>query len=183
VVVVVLIAGLVNSSPSGPGTANISKVTSEKSKEKKVESKDKEKVEEPKAKSKPKEKSPDTPVGGRSEEAALEDTLRKHYAALDSRDFKKAYSYFSSAFRGQHSEQDWSNDMKSLRMTGVTVNSVTVNGVSGDKATAAVDYTATLDYSLPNGTRALRQLDTWRNLTKEDGQWKLDEQVSHEVID
>lgn len=114
-------------------------------------------------------------TGVRPEEAAVEDAIRGHYAAIGAGDFEKAYFYFGPTFRSQNEEQGWIDEEKSFQVKDATINSVKVNSASGDSANATVDV------SIRDNTGAPRFLLTW-DLVKEDGQWKLDDQVSGEKI-
>jgi hypothetical protein len=116
-------------------------------------------------------------VESSSEETAVKDAIKGHYAAIGAGDFKKAYSYFGPTFRNQiqNNKQGWINKEKSYQIQSTTINSLKVSSVSGNQATATVDF------SVQDNTGTPRFLITW-NLVKEGGRWKLDSLASGEKI-
>ncbi|ABG05212.1 serine/threonine protein kinase [Rubrobacter xylanophilus DSM 9941] len=105
---------------------------------------------------------------GLGEEAAVENAIRAHYRAIGAGDFDEAYSYFGPTFRATISREDWIADEESFDIRSSRVNSVAVEEVSGDTATATVDV------AFADNTGTPRFVITW-SLVKEDGRWKLDE--------
>jgi hypothetical protein len=110
-----------------------------------------------------------------SGESAVEAAIRSHYEAIGAGNFEEAYSYFGPTFRNQVDQGSWVSSEESYQITGSTVNSLDVTYVDDTTATADVDV------SFTDKTGTPRFLITWR-LVKENGQWKLDDQVSGKSI-
>jgi zinc-ribbon domain len=108
-----------------------------------------------------------------SEEAAVEEAVRGFYGALDAGNFEKAYSYYGPdhEVRHKYNQQEYDNYLKEQMIiteaSVFTVHSVKVRDVSGNTATAIVDF----EREESGGTS--RYLSTWK-LIKLDGQWKND---------
>jgi len=111
-----------------------------------------------------------------SEEEAVAAAVRSHYEAIGAGNFEEAYSYFGPTFRSQHDQASWIEGEQSYQIQSTIINSLEVNGVAGDRATATVDITVLDNTGTP------RFLITW-NLVKEGGEWKLDYQLSARRID
>ncbi len=112
-----------------------------------------------------------TTTNNRQEEAAVEKAICDHYGAIGARDFARAYSYFGPTMRSTTEQDAWIEDQKPNQITGSTINSLKVEEVSDNTATATVDV------SFKDKTGTPRFLLTW-NLVKEGGAWKLDSQES-----
>jgi hypothetical protein len=110
-------------------------------------------------------------ANNRQEEAAVEKAIRDHYGAIGAGDFARAYSYFGPTMRNTTDQEDWIEGQKPNQIRGSTINSLEVEEVSGNTATATVD----VSFKDKSGTP--RFLLTW-NLVKEGGSWKLDSQES-----
>jgi eukaryotic-like serine/threonine-protein kinase len=106
-----------------------------------------------------------------SEETAVAAAVQGHYEAIGAGNFEGAYSYFGPTFRSQHDEASWIAGEQSYEIQSSTIHYLTVDGVL--KTTA----TATVDVSFVDNTGMPRFVIVW-GLVKEDGQWKLDEQIS-----
>ena len=106
-----------------------------------------------------------------SEEAAVAAAVQGHYEAIGAGNFEGAYSYFGPTFRSQHDEASWIAGEQSYEIQSSTIHYLTVDGVL--KTTA----TATVDVSFVDNTGMPRFVIVW-GLVKEDGQWKLDQQIS-----
>jgi eukaryotic-like serine/threonine-protein kinase len=111
-----------------------------------------------------------------SEQEAVAAAVRGHYGAIGAGDFEEAYSYFGPTFRSQHSQADWIAGEQPYQIQSTTINSLQVNEVAGDRATATVDVTVLDNTGTP------RFLITW-NLVKDGGEWRLDYQLSARRID
>jgi eukaryotic-like serine/threonine-protein kinase len=109
--------------------------------------------------------------GASSEEAAVESAVRGHYGAIGSGNFEEAYSYFGPTFRSQHDQASWIEGEQSYQIQSTTINSLEVNEIIGDTATATVDVTVLDNTGTP------RFFIVW-TLVKVDGEWKLDYQLS-----
>lgn len=109
-----------------------------------------------------------------SEEAAVEDTIRAHYAAIGAGDFQTAYSYFGPSFRAANDEATWVSDEESYDIRSAVVEAVDVTSVSEDTASAIVDVT----FEDNTGTPSFSLV--W-DLVREDGLWKLDAVSGGEV--
>jgi hypothetical protein len=114
--------------------------------------------------------------GASSEEVAVAATVRGHYEAIGARDFEEAYSYFGPTFRSQHDQASWIAGELPYQIQSTTINSLQVNEVAGNTATATVDVTVLDNTGTP------RFLIVW-SLVKESGEWKLDYQLSARRID
>ena len=106
-----------------------------------------------------------------SEEAAVAAAVQDHYEAIGAGNFEGAYSYFGPTFRSQHDQASWIAGEQSYEIQSSTIHYLTVDGVL--KTTA----TATVDVSFVDNTGMPRFVIVW-GLVKEDGQWKLDQQIS-----
>ena len=116
------------------------------------------------------------PVGeASSEEAAVAAAVRGHYGAIGAENFEEAYSYFGPTFRSQHDEASWIAGEQSYEIQGSTIHSLTVDEMSATTATATVDV------SFVDNTGTPRFVIVW-SMVKEDGQWKLDEQISAQRV-
>jgi hypothetical protein len=113
----------------------------------------------------------DTSSAALSEEAAVAGAVRGHYEAIGRGDFEGAYSYFGPTFRSQHDAASWIAAEQSYDIQGSTIHSLTVDQVAGTTATATVDV------SFVDNTGTPRFVIVW-SLVKENGQWKLDAQIS-----
>ena len=109
------------------------------------------------------------PAGG--EEEAVEEAVRGHYNAIGRGDFKEAYSYFGPTMRSRQDKASWIASEQSYHIQSSTIHSLTVDEVLRSTATATVDV------SFVDNTGTPRFVIVW-GLVKEDGQWKLDEQLS-----
>jgi hypothetical protein len=119
---------------------------------------------------------PENPTSaGANEEAAVEAAIRGHYEAIGANNFVEAYSYFGPTIRNQVDQNSWVASEESYQIQGTTINSLKVSSVSGNQATATVDF------SVQDNTGTPRFLITW-NLVKEGGRWKLDSQAYSEKI-
>lgn len=101
----------------------------------------------------------------------VENAIRNHYAAIGDGDFETAYSYFGPTYRSTTNKERWIADEASHQVKGSTVNTLEVNEVSEDTATATVDV------RFEDDTGTSRFFTIWR-LLKKDGFWRLDEQLS-----
>ena len=110
------------------------------------------------------------------EEEAVAAAVRGHYGAIGAGNFEGAYSYFGPTFRSQYDQASWIAGEQSYQIQNTTINSLQVNEVTSNTATATVDVTV-LD-----NTGAPRFLIVW-NLVKVGGEWKLDHQLSARRID
>jgi hypothetical protein len=108
------------------------------------------------------------PVG---EEEVVEEAVRGHYKAIGAGDFEEAYSYFGPTMRSRQDKASWIASEESYQIQSSTIHSLTVDEVLASTATATVDV------SFVDNTGTPRFVITW-GLVKEDGQWKLDEQIS-----
>jgi hypothetical protein len=116
------------------------------------------------------------PTGEASgEAAAVAATVRGHYEAIGAGNFEEAYSYFGSTLRSQQEEASWIAGEEASQIQSTTINSLEVNEVSGNTATATVDVSSI------NKTGTSRFHIVWM-LAKEGGEWKLEEQLSGERI-
>jgi len=106
-----------------------------------------------------------------SEEAAVAAAVQGHYAAIGASNFEEAYSYFGPTFRSQHDQASWIAGEQSYEIQSSTIHSLQVGEVLGTSATATVDV------SFVDNTGTPRFVIVW-SLVKEDGAWKLDEQIS-----
>jgi serine/threonine-protein kinase len=106
-----------------------------------------------------------------SEEEAVAAAVRSHYGAIGTGDFEEAYSYFGPTFRSQHDQASWIEGEQSYQIQSTTINSLEVNEITGDTATATVDVTVLDNTGTP------RFFIVW-NLVKEGGEWKLEYQLS-----
>jgi len=73
-------------------------------------------------------------------------------------------------------EATWIAGEESSQIQSIIINSLEVNEVSGDTATATVDFSSI------NKTLTARFLIVWI-LVKEGGEWKLDHQLSGQRVD
>jgi hypothetical protein len=117
---------------------------------------------------------PSVEVSGK--EAAVAAAVRGHYEAIGAGNLEEAYSYFGPTFRSQHDQASWIAGEQSYQIQGSTINSLEVNEILGTTATATVDVSF-VDY-----TGTPRFLIVW-SLVEEDGEWKLDSQLSAQRID
>ncbi len=116
------------------------------------------------------------PSGGVSgEEEAVAAAVRGHYEAIGEGNFEEAYSYFGPTMRSETDEANWIAGEESSQIQSITINSLEVNEVSGSTATATVDFNSI------NKTETARFHIVWM-LVKEDGEWKLDHQLSGQRI-
>jgi serine/threonine-protein kinase len=116
------------------------------------------------------------PSGGVSgEEAAVAAAVRGHYEAIGAGNFEEAYSYFGPTLRSQQDEASWIAGEESSQIQSTTINSLEVNEVNGNTATATVDVSSI------NKTETARFQIVWM-LVKEGGEWKLDRQLSGQRI-
>ena len=106
-----------------------------------------------------------------SEEAAVAIAVQGHYEAIGAGNFEEAYSYFGPTFRSQHDQASWIAGEQSYEIQSSTIHSLQVGEVLGTTATATVDV------SFVDSTGTPRFVIVW-SLVKEDGAWKLDEQIS-----
>src|ERR687889_819450 len=106
-----------------------------------------------------------------SEAAAVAAAVRGHYGAIGAGNFEEAYTYFGPTLRSQQDEANWIAGEESSQILSTTINSLEVNEVSGNTATAPVDL------STLNKTETGRFHMVWI-LVKEGGEWKLDHQLS-----
>ena len=97
--------------------------------------------------------------------------VQGHYEAIGAGNFEEAYSYFGPTFRSQHDQTSWIAGEQSYEIQSSTIHSLTVDEVLGSTATATVDV------SFVDSTGTPRFVIVW-SLVKEDGAWKLDEQIS-----
>ncbi|HSK85245.1 MAG TPA: hypothetical protein VK902_17875 [Rubrobacter sp.] len=131
----------------------------------------------------PKTPAPDKPEKKRQDEdasderASVEDTIRGYYEALGAGDFEEAYSYLGPTYKKaiDYNKQIWIDSQESEQITDSTINSVKVQRVSEDEATATVDV------AFQDEGKDSRFFLEWM-LVKEGEQWKLDEQLSGERI-
>jgi hypothetical protein len=115
--------------------------------------------------------SPSASAPARGEEEAVEEAVRGHYEAIGRGDFEEAYSYFGPTMRSRQDEASWIASEESYQIQSSTIHSLTVEEVLG------TTVTATVDVSFVDNTGTPRFVITW-GLVKEDGAWKLDEQIS-----
>jgi hypothetical protein len=101
----------------------------------------------------------------------VEDAVRGHYEAIGRGDFEEAYSYFGPTMRSRQGEASWVASERSFEIQSSTIHSLAVDEVLGSTATATVDV------SFVDNTGNPRFVIVW-GLVKEDGEWKLDEQIS-----
>ncbi len=113
--------------------------------------------------------------GVSGEEAAVAAAVRGHYEAIGAGNFEEAYSYFGPTMRSETEEANWIAGEESSQIQSITINSLEVNDMSGDKATATVDFSSI------NKTETARFHIVWM-LVKEAGEWKLDHQLSGQRI-
>ena len=111
-----------------------------------------------------------------SEEESVAAAVRGHYGAIGAGAFEEAYSYFGPTFRSQHDQASWIAGELPYQIQSTTINSLQVNEVAGNTATATVDVTVLDNTGTP------RFLIVW-SLVKESGEWKLDYQLSARRID
>lgn len=116
---------------------------------------------------------PEAAIGSANEEEAVEDAIRGHYEAIGDGDFEEAYSYFGPTFRSNNDQDTWVSDEESFDIQSSDINSIEVEEVSGDTATATVDV------GFKDNTGTPRFTITW-GLVQEDGDWKLDEVITTE---
>ena len=102
--------------------------------------------------------------------------MRGHYGAIGAGDLEDAYSYFGLTFRSQHDQASWIAAEKSYQIQSATINSLEVNEVLGTTAPATVNV------SIVDNTRTPRFSIVW-NMVQEDGEWKLNSQVSAQRIE
>jgi hypothetical protein len=112
---------------------------------------------------------------GASSKAAVAAAVQGHYEAIGAGSFEEAYSYFGPTLRSQQDEASWITGEESSQIQSTTINSLEVNEVSGNTATATVDVSSV------NKTETARFHIVWR-LVKEGGVWKLDQQLSGQRI-
>src|SRR5215203_2465937 len=117
-----------------------------------------------------------TSGGISGEEEAVAAVVRSHYEAIGAGNFEEAYSYFGPVMRSETDEATWIAGEESSQIQSITINSLEVNEVSGDTATATVDFSSI------NKTLTARFLIVWI-LVKEGGEWKLDHQLSGQRVD
>jgi len=110
-----------------------------------------------------------------SEADAVAAAVQGHYQAIGAANFEEAYSYFGPTFRSQHAEASWIAGEQSYEIQSSTIHSLTVDEVLGTTATATVDV------SFVDNTGTPRFVIVW-SLLKEDGQWKLDKQISSQRV-
>jgi len=112
-----------------------------------------------------------TSGGISGEAAAVAATVRGHYEAIGAGNFEEAYSYFGPVMRSETDEANWIAGEESSQIQSITINTLEVNEVSGNTATATVDFSSI------NKTETARFHIVWM-LVKEGGEWKLDHQLS-----
>jgi len=117
-----------------------------------------------------------TSGGISGEEETVAAVVRSHYEAIGAGNFEEAYSYFGPVMRSETDEATWIAGEESSQIQSITINSLEVNEVSGDTATATVDFSSI------NKTLTARFLIVWI-LVKEGGEWKLDHQLSGQRVD
>ena len=110
-----------------------------------------------------------------SEAAAVAAAVRGHYEAIGAGNYEEAYSYFGPTLRSQQDEASWIAGEEASQIQSTTINSLEVNKVSGNTATATVDFSSI------NKTETARFHIVWV-LVKEGGEWKLDHQLSGQRI-
>ena len=116
------------------------------------------------------------PSGGvSSEEAAVADAVWGHYEAIESGNYEEAYSYFGPTMRSETDEANWIAGEESSQIQSITINSLEVNKVSRNTATATVDFSSI------NKAETARFHIVWM-LVEEGGKWKLDHQLSGQRI-
>jgi hypothetical protein len=108
---------------------------------------------------------------GEEDAEGVEDAVRGHYEAIGRGDFEEAYSYFGPTMRSRQDEASWVASERSYEIQSSTIHSLTVDEVMGSTATATVDV------SFVDNTGTPRFVIVW-GLVNEDGEWKLDEQIS-----
>jgi hypothetical protein len=101
--------------------------------------------------------------------------VRGHYEAIGAGDFEEAYSYFGPTLRSQLDETSWIAGEESSQIQSMTINSLEVDEVTGNTATATVDVSSI------NKTETARFHIVWM-LVKEGGVWKLDHQLAGQRI-
>jgi hypothetical protein len=121
------------------------------------------------------------PDGGQpsteQQENAVESAVRGHYRAIGDRKFEEAYCYFGPTQRDDsRGQEQWIAGQKPNQITSSSIDSLEVEDVSGNTATAAVEVAITDK----TGTHHFQI--TW-SLLKEDGRWKLDKQILGKKID
>jgi eukaryotic-like serine/threonine-protein kinase len=109
------------------------------------------------------------------EAAAVVAAVRGHYEAIGAGNFEEAYSYFGPTMRSETDEANWIAGEESSQIQSITINSLEVNEVSESTATAIVDFSSI------NKAETARFHIVWM-LVKEDGEWKLDHQLSGQRI-
>jgi hypothetical protein len=115
------------------------------------------------------------PSGGISGEEAVVAAVRGHYEAIGAGTFEEAYSYFGPVMRSETDEATWVAGEESSQIQSITINSLEVNEVSGNTATATVDFGSV------NEAKTARFHIVWI-LAKEGGEWKLDHQLSGQRV-
>ena len=108
-------------------------------------------------------------------EAEVRRAVEGHYEAIGAGNFEAAYSYFGPTYRNIKDKETWISDEKSYGIKSSKINSLEVNEISGDAASATVDV------SFEDNTGTPRFRITW-NLVKEGGRWKLNDQTSSERV-
>jgi hypothetical protein len=115
--------------------------------------------------------SPEAAGFSTSEAAEVESAVRGHYEAIGAGDFEEAYSYFGPTMRSRQDQASWIASEQSYEIQSSTIHSLTVDEVLASTATATVDV------SFVDNTGTPRFVIVW-GLVKENGEWKLDEQIS-----
>jgi serine/threonine protein kinase len=110
------------------------------------------------------------------EAAAAAGAVRGHYEAIGAGNFEEAYFYFGPTMRSETDEANWVAGEESSQIQSITINSLEVNEVSGSTATATVDFSSV------NKAETARFHIVWM-LVKEDGEWKLDHQLTGQRMD
>jgi hypothetical protein len=107
-----------------------------------------------------------------AEKASVAAAVRGHYEAIGAGKFEEAYSYFGPNYKKKidYNKQIWIKSVKREKVTDSTINSLTVNKVSENEASATVD----VSFRDKRGTSRFELV--W-SLVKEGGLWKLDRQL------
>jgi hypothetical protein len=106
------------------------------------------------------------------EERAVHAAVLGYYEAMGAERFEKAFSYFGPDYKSMVDQDPWTESQEVYGIRQSTINSLEVDRVEGETATATVDV------SFEDNTGTPRFLITWNLVKVEGGGWKLNKALS-----
>lgn len=110
-------------------------------------------------------------------EAAIEEQVRGHYEAIRKGDMEAAFEYFSGSMQvNAGGEELWIKGYEKCPVQDNSVRDVDVWGVNGDTANVSMTYEA------KNTCGVVQRWGFIWAVVKQDGEWKLNQQVQDTVL-